>query len=251
MPAPITPVDRTDFTTLMNARLAIDPARTAVVTVDCHRGHLDPEIATMPVAPDAAAGVVASTARLLAIARHAGMPVVHVILIWRVLPDGTPEPWRNPWWRAVDEANEMLTPDRPSTIAGHNREGSPGTELMPQLGPDPRDVVIATKRRLSIFIGTDLELTLRSLDVDTVLLAGINTNTCVQAAAFEAHHRDLRVVVVSDCVHSMYGDDLHHWGLQNVARCLGWVLSVDEIAGKLGQGDAAQPDQRATSTAIT
>lgn len=225
-------MDRSDFTDVMNGRIRIDPERTAVVTIDCHRGHLDPEVATMPVAPEVASTVVANTKRLCDLARDAGMSVVHVILTWRVMPDGRAEPLCNPWWSEVDAANEMLTPDRPSTISGHNVEGSVQTELMPELGPESGDVVISTKRRLSIFLGTDLELTLRELGVETVLLVGINTNTCVQAAAFEAHHRDLRVVVVSDCVHSMYGDDLHHWGLQNVARCLGWVLSVDEVAEK-------------------
>ena len=47
-------------------------------------------------------------------------------------------------------------------------------------------------------------------------------------AAFEGFNRDYGVVVVSDCVHSMYGDDLHEFGLENVARCFGWVLSVDD-----------------------
>jgi nicotinamidase-related amidase len=236
LPDQVPQVDRSAFTQLMNGRLEIDPEHTAVVTVDCHRGHLDPEVATMPVAPDAAHTVVANTKRLCDFARAEGMSVVHVILTWRVMPDGRPEPFYNPWWNAVDAANEMLTPDRPSSIADHNVEGSIQTELMPELGPEPGDVVIATKRRLSIYIGTDLELTLRELGIDTVLLVGINTNTCVQAAAFESHHRDLRVVMVSDCVHSMYGDDLHHWGLQNVARCLGWVLTVDEVAEKARQG---------------
>jgi biuret amidohydrolase len=239
MPDHVEQVDRSDFIALMNNGLEIDPARTAVVTVDCHRGHLDPEVATMPVAADVAHSVVANTKRLCDFARAGGMSVVHVILTWRRMPDGTPEPFRNPWWQAVDAANEMLTPDLESSIAGHNVEGSIQTELMPELGPEPGDVVIATKRRLSIYIGTDLELTLRSLGIDTVLLVGINTNTCVQAAAFESHHRDLRVIVVSDCVHSMYGDDLHHWGLQNVARCLGWVLTVDEVAEKTRQRAAA------------
>jgi nicotinamidase-related amidase len=94
--------------------------------------------------------------------------------------------------------------------------------------------VITSKHRLSSFIDTDLESTLRALDVDTLILIGINTNTCVQCAAFEAFNRDYAVIVASDCVHSMYGDDLHEFGLENVARCFGWVLSADEIAEKLG-----------------
>jgi nicotinamidase-related amidase len=218
---------------LLNEGLEIDPRRTAVVTIDCHRGHLDPEVATMPVAPEAAAAVVAGTARLLGLARGSGMAVIHVILQNRIFPDGTSEPLHNPFWAAVEGANQMLTPERESTISRHNLAGSVQTQLMPELGPGPTDIVINTKRRLSIYRDTDLDLTLRQLRVDTVILAGINTNTCVQCAAFESLNRDLKTIVVSDCVHSMYGDDLHYFGLQNIARCLGWVLTVDEVAAKL------------------
>ncbi|HMC68373.1 MAG TPA: hypothetical protein VKJ07_04390, partial [Mycobacteriales bacterium] len=86
---------------VLNEQLEIDPRRTAVITIDCHRGHLDPAVATMPVAPGAAASVVASTARLLRVARSSGTAVVHVILQNRVFPDGTPEPMHNPFWAAV------------------------------------------------------------------------------------------------------------------------------------------------------
>lgn len=235
-------VDRGEMTRRLNEALAIDPSTTAVITVDCHRGHLDPEIATMPVAPEAAATVVENTRRLLELARGSGMTVVHVILVNRVL-DGVPEPMLNPFWRTVESVDEMLTPHRRSTIAGHNVEGSPQTELMPELGPEPGDVVLATKRRLSVYRDTDLDRVLAERGIETVLLVGINTNTCVLCAAFESLNRDLRTVVVSDCVHSMYGDDLHFFGLQNVARCLGWVLTVDQVAAKVG---AAQALARAT-----
>lgn len=238
-PQPPPVVDRSAMLRVLNQGLELIPARTAVITIDCHRGHLDPAVATMPVAPEAAASVVAATARLLKVARAAGMPVIHVILQNRILPDGVPEPLHNPFWRAVEGANQMLTPDRESTISRHNLVGSEQTQLMPELGPQAGDVVINTKRRLSIYRDTDLDLTLRQLGVDSVILVGINTNTCVQCAAFESLNRDLKTVVVSDCVASMYGDDLHYFGLQNIARCLGWVLSLEELEGKLPVDQAA------------
>jgi nicotinamidase-related amidase len=64
---------------------------------------------------------------------------------------------------------------------------------------------------------------------------GINTNTCVLNTAFTAHNHDYRVVVLSDCVASMYGPDLHALGLQNVMRCLGLVLTNEEFMEKVGQ----------------
>jgi hypothetical protein len=39
----------------------------------------------------------------------------------------------------------------------------------------------------------------------------------------------------------MYGDDLHEFGLENVARCIGWVMSVDEVVGKLRAAGAELP----------
>ena len=234
MPQPPPVVDRSAMLRVLNENLELTASKTAVITIDCHCGHLDPAVATMPIAPAAATAVVSATARLLKLARRSGMTVIHVILQNRVLPDGVSEPLHNPFWNAVENANQMLTPERESTISRHNLVGSVQTELMPALGPAQGDIVINTKRRLSIYRDTDLDLTLRQLDIDTVILAGINTNTCVQCAAFESLNRDLKTVVVSDCVASMYGDDLHYFGLQNIARCLGWVLSLDEVGAKIG-----------------
>ncbi|HVB77193.1 MAG TPA: cysteine hydrolase [Candidatus Nitrosotalea sp.] len=228
-------VDRSAMLALLNQNLTLDPRRAAVITIDCHRGHLDPAVATMPVAPDVARAVVSATTRLVELARANSMAVIHVMLQNRILPDGTSEPMHNPFWAAVEGANQRLTPERESTISRHNLVGSVQAQLMPELGPAPTDVVINTKRRLSIYRDTDLDLVLRELGIDTVVLAGINTNTCVMCAAFESLNRDLTTIVISDCVHSMYGDDLHYFGLQNISRCLGWVLTVDELAAKVSR----------------
>jgi nicotinamidase-related amidase len=216
----------------LNERLRIDPARTAVLAIDTHRGHLDPEIATMPVAAEIATAVVRASARLLEATRAAGIPTAFLVMHNRTV-DGRSEYLRNPFWHAVEDVRASLTPDLPSTISGHNLVGSPQTEVMPELAPGPDDVVITAKHRLSSFLDTDLESWLRARNAETLLLIGINTNTCVQCAAFEAMNRDYAAVVVSDCVNSMYGADLHGFALENVARCFGWVLSVDEVIGKL------------------
>ena len=225
---------RAEMRERLNARLQVDPERTAVLAIDTHRGHLDPEIATMPVAAEIAASVVENSRRLLTVTRQFAIPTAFLVMHNRIV-DGRSENFRNPWWRAVEAVRESLTPDLPSTISGHNLVGSPQTEVMPELAPGPDDFLITSKHRLSSFLDTDLESWLRVRHVETLLMIGINTNTCVQCAAFEAFNRDYGVVVVSDCVHSMYGDDLHAFGLDNVARCFGWVLTADEVIAKLGE----------------
>jgi nicotinamidase-related amidase len=139
----------------------------------------------------------------------------------------------------IDAARLLLPKMTPKTEAQrrgtlHNIQGSLQTELMPEIGPEKGDYVIENKKTFSSFQGTDLEHLLRIvLGVDTVVLMGINTNTCVLCAAFESFNLGYKTVVISDCVASMYGQDLHGLGLQNVARCLGWVLTVNEFKEKV------------------
>jgi len=232
-------IDRSEFTKALNEALDVNPRSTAVITIDCHRGHLDPAIATMPVTRQHAQDVVATVSRLVRFARGEGIPVIHVILNNRVLPDGVVEPMHNPFWKTVEAVNQKLTPELTSTISGHNLVGSPQTELMPELGPEPNDVVLNTKRRLSVYRDTDLDLTLQQLKIDTVVLVGINTNTCVQCAAFESLNRDLKTIVIAEGVQSMYGDDLHAFALLNISRCLGWVLTLDQFVAKVESRRAA------------
>ncbi|MCC7103586.1 MAG: cysteine hydrolase [Chloroflexi bacterium] len=232
-------IDRSAMIEAVKAHLTIDPKTTAVVAVDMHRGHLDPTVATMPVEAAWAGRVVKEAARCLSMLRSEGIPVIHVTLVHRSLPpDGSPENTRNPFWVAVEAAKQQLTPVVPSTIVGHNRVGSPGTQVIPEL-LDPRDIVLTTKRRLSSFMGTDLDITLRSMGIKTTIIMGINTNTCVQNLAFDCFNRDYATVCIAECVASMYGEDLHYFGLQNIQRCFGWVLTIDELAAKLGVQAAA------------
>lgn len=238
-------IDRMEMRERMNAHLRLDPAATAVLAIDTHRGHLDPEIATMPVAAEIATEVVENSRRLFAATRELGIPTAYLVMHNRTV-DGESEYMRNPWWRAVEQVRESLTPDLPSTISGHNLVGSPQTEVMPEIAPQPNDAVITSKHRLSSFVDTDLESWLRVKGVEQLLLLGINTNTCVLCAAFEAFNRDYAAVIVSDCVQSMYGDDLHKFALDNLARCFGWVLTVDEVIAKLRETETeAEPERRA------
>lgn len=224
--------DRRAFVAGMKEQLVIDPARTVAVSIDMHRGHLDPGVATMPVRPEDSPPVVAAAQRTLALCRQHGIPVIHVVLTFRRMPGGGHEGRGVKFWRALQAMQETLTPGQPSQIDAHNVEGSVQTEIMPGLC-EPGDYVITSKKRLSSWYGTELEVLLGQLGAETLILMGINTNTCVQNAAFEAFNRDLAPVVISDCTRSMYGEDLHEFALANISRCLGWVLTEAELRSKL------------------
>jgi nicotinamidase-related amidase len=237
-------VDRSSLVAGLYRELVLDPRETAIVTIDMHRGHLDMDVATMPAKPEDAKRVIANARAALEFARAQGIPVVHVILVYRRLPGLGSEGMVSPFWKAMHAALgelDRLVPGRRSTVREHNVEGSPGTQIIPELYA-AGDCVIDNKKRLDCFYGTDLRQLLDTLGVKNVVLMGINTNTCVLNTSFTAFNFDYRVVVLSDCVASMYGDDLHVLGLQNVARCLGWVVTNEQFFEKVRA--AASPEAR-------
>jgi nicotinamidase-related amidase len=228
-------VDRSSLVSGLYKQLVLDKKRTAIVAIDMHRGHLDMDVATMPAKPEDAKRVIANAKAVLDFSRAAGIPVIHVVLVYRKLKNIGSEGMTSPFWKAMHAAlgeTDRLTPGRKSTVREHNLEGSPGTQIIPELH-QPSDYVINNKKRLDCFYGTDLRNLLDTLNVENVVLMGINTNTCVLNTSFTAFNFDYRVVVLSDCVASMYGDDLHALGLQNVARCLGWVITNEQFFQKL------------------
>lgn len=213
----------------------MNPRETGIVTIDMHRGHLDMDVATMPAKPEDATRVIANARAALDFSRQLGIPVIHVVLVYRKIRNLGSEGMVSPFWKAMHAAQtetDRLTPGRKSTVREHNIEGSPGTQIIPQLYREG-DYVINNKKRLDCFYGTDLRQLLEVLNIKNLVLMGINTNTCVLNTSFTAFNFDYRVVVLSDCVASMYGDDLHVLGLQNVARCLGWVITNDQLFEKL------------------
>jgi nicotinamidase-related amidase len=222
------PIDRSRTAQRMNEALRLDPQSCAVVTIDCQRGNLDPAIASLPVPEPDCHRVVESANHLIAHARTRGVPIVHVSTVYEA-----PLLANHPFERAMLEAKESFTPHRASDFARHKRPGSVEAELVPTLDVRPEDLRVDSKRTFDSFHGTPLELLLRFMQRDTLLIAGCNTNTCVLASAFGAYNRGLKVVVVADCVASAYGEDLHHFALDNIRRRLGWVLSLEQVRAKL------------------
>lgn len=220
--------DRTEMIESMKDVLQIDPATAAVVTIDCQRGNLDPAIASLPVPEAESDRILSGLNSLISQARELLIPIVHVDTSYEEPLLGT-----HPFERAMLQAKQSFTPHRRSDFARHKSPGSQEAELMPELDVRPEDYRVSSKRTFDSFYGTQLEILLRSKGVDTLLVGGCNTNTCVLATVFGAYIRSYKVVVLSDCVASAYGEDLHQFALSNIQRRLGWVLTLNEMEDKL------------------
>lgn len=77
--------------------------------------------------------------------------------------------------------------------------------MIDELRPRRKDRILP-KRRFSAFFKTDLDQTLRTLGIDTVVVAGINTHVCVYATAMDSVANDFYTIVLEDCSASYHKD---------------------------------------------
>ncbi|MGY3621405.1 cysteine hydrolase family protein [Bradyrhizobium sp. USDA 10063] len=205
--------------------LGVDGPKAAVIAIDLHRGHLDMDVATMPTSPEVARQVIAANRKLFDWCRSVGIPVIHLLTQYRDVPEIA----SNPFWRTRAEDPSATR----KNVLRHNLSGMPGVAIIPELYDSERDLVVDTKKRYDCFLGTDLDFTLRAHGINTLLITGVNTNSCVLATTTAANVRDYAVIVVSDCVETMDGPALHEAGLLCIRTAFGFVLTTDEIR-KLG-----------------
>jgi biuret amidohydrolase len=80
----------------------------------------------------------------------------------------------------------------------HCLEGSGGEDIVGGLQVDARDIVIRNKRRYNAFLGTELDLVLRTRGVENLIVAGVCTDICVISTVHHARNLDYRCFVLSD-----------------------------------------------------
>lgn len=98
----------------------------------------------------------------------------------------------------------------------HCVKGTEGAEVVDPLKPKKHHIVIE-KTRYSGFFKTNLEETLKNLNVDTVRLTGVATNICVLFTAADAFMRGFKITVVSDGVEGLSPED-KDWALKQMEQ---------------------------------
>jgi ureidoacrylate peracid hydrolase len=107
-----------------------------------------------------------------------------------------------------------------------DEEGSWGADFY-QITPKPDERVVP-KHRYSRFVGTDLDLILRSTGRRALILTGVATNGCVESTARHGFMRDYYIVLVDDCC-SCYSRAAHEATLSNITDAYGVVTTAGEL----------------------
>lgn len=85
---------------------------------------------------------------------------------------------------------------------------------------------IVTKHRFSGFVGTDLDLVLRSKGIETLLMTGVATNVCVETTARDGFNRDYRIILVEDCC-AAFSEEEHASTITNMSKYFGIVTNSE------------------------
>lgn len=181
-------------------------ARSVLIPIDVQQGF---DLAPWP--PRNNPGMEANGLRLLDAWRRAGLPLIHV-------------------------RHDSVVPG--STLA----PGLPGNAHRPGFVPLEGEALV-TKSVNAAFIGTDLDLRLRRLGLDTVVLFGISTDMCVSTTARVAANLGYRTIVVGDACAAfdlrdedgsvIPADEIHRAHLATLRAEFGQVVSTDALVEAL------------------
>jgi ureidoacrylate peracid hydrolase len=138
----------------------------------------------------------------------------------------------SPNWHKSNALKTMR--ERPELAGKLLARGGWDYELVDELKPQPGDIVLH-KTRYSGFFNSQLDSVLRSRGIRTIVFVGIATNVCVESTLRDGFMLEYFGVVLEDATHQAGPEFLQQAALYNIEKFFGWVSSVADFKGALGQ----------------
>lgn len=223
----------------LNARpepIDIDLARTAVICVDMQNAFVreDGMFALAGLPTQGARDAIQPNQRIIEAARAAGVKVVFVKMSFKpgLTNAGGPD---SPNYHK--EIGILLLRAHPECAEKAIVQGAWGEQIIEELAPLPGEPVIS-KQRYSGFVGTDLDLVLKTLSVRYCLFMGGAANVCVSNTLMDAFSHDYWPVLIADAVFTHCPPVTMEATLWNVENVFGWVSQVEDVLTAFAAGPA-------------
>lgn len=210
----------------MTVATTIPAAKTAVVLIEPQNDFLSPGGTMYAFIKDELARrhVIENLAGLLAGARAKGVKIMY--LPFHPFEKGFPE--LKPGGPACAGLRGLEMDMKADWGTGAWLKGTPGPEIVPQLTPQPGDIVVEGKKTLDAFHSTALDYLLRANEIEHVAFTGFHTNWCVESSARSAYDKGYRVIVVSDCT-GTDTDEEQKYAEKFIFPKIGRVLTAAEL----------------------
>jgi nicotinamidase-related amidase len=194
--------------------------RPALIVNECQVGVVDPAHSMFPALANqvVARNIIPRIARLADAFRERGLPVVHTPVLHR--PDF-----------ADMTANSLIGS---LSLKGRTMvKGSPEAAYSPGLEPQAQDFVVERSAGLIAFNATSLDVTLRRLGVQTVVLTGVSANVAMPGNTMAAVDLGYQVVLPEDCIAGS-DPETHAVIFREQLRMLATVTTAEEVLAALG-----------------
>ncbi|MDP2181019.1 MAG: pyrimidine utilization protein B [Actinomycetota bacterium] len=213
--------------------ISLAVSQTAVIVIDMQNAYASPggylDLAGFDIS--GAQRVIDNSRGVLAVARRAGMPVIYFQNGWD--PDyveaGGPG---SPNWHKSNALKTMRA--RPELQGQLLARGGWDYEIVDGLKPEPGDIVLH-KTRYSGFFNSQLDSVLRSRGVRNLVFVGIATNVCVESTLRDGFFLEYFGIVLEDATHQAGPEFVQQAALYNIETFFGWVSSVADFKGVVGQ----------------
>ncbi|WAU81018.1 cysteine hydrolase [Streptomyces sp. Qhu-G9] len=202
-------------------RELLDPATTALLTVECQQGVVGPDSALPELAEAArASGALTRVARLVDAAHESGVQVVHAIAERR--PDGRGANHNARLFRAAGR------------LPVQQLRGTTAVRVAPPVEVAEEDLVVRRLHGLSPLAGTDLDALLRNLGCRTLVVTGVSANVAVPNTVFDAVNRGYTAVVPGDAIAGVPADYTPVM-IRNTLALVATITTTDEVLACLEQ----------------
>ncbi|MFZ2102518.1 MAG: isochorismatase family cysteine hydrolase [Oricola sp.] len=212
----------------------LDPASTALVVIDMQRDFIEPGGFGDALGNDVSRleAIIPATARLIALFRERGWPIVHTREAHRPdLSDCPPS--------KIRRGNASVRIGEEGPMGRLLVSGEPGNQIVPELAPKAGEIVI-DKPGKGMFWSTGLQERLRDLGISHLVFAGVTTEVCVQTSMREANDRGYECLLVEEATESYFPEFKAATIDMIVAQggIVGWVASLDDLAAALTAAEA-------------
>lgn len=207
--------------------IQIDLHRTTLIVVDMQNAFVSKKgmFDTFGYDISGSSRVISYDKEIIDLTRKAGCRIVYLKMSYSLDYSDSGGPESPNWYK---HEGLIMMKRNPQLWGKFVTKGSWDEEICEELKPEPSDIVIR-KQRFSGFVGTNLDIVLKTFNIKYCIYIGIATNVCVESTIRDGYFLDYWPIIVSDACYHAGPAMTHEATLWNIENFFGWVTTTEDF----------------------